>query len=496
MPFAGTVGEARAALGSLTALRLGDYDELILADNCGTALGLGQVRPGQSAPARVIDARGERSPAHARNAGAAAAAAGTQWILFLDADTLASSDLPDHYFAEPIADDVGAVAGGIAAAPGGPSAGIAARYGAYKNFLDAGAHLAHPFMPRAAAANLLVRRAAFDAVGGFFEGLRAAEDTDFSWRLQRAGWTLEGRPGAAVQHRYRDSLRDLRRQWRGYAAGRAWLGRRYDGFAPQPALLRVGRTTWGAPGRASDLGTAPPPSSHARREDDDRQAQASSQSSGVDVRDRARFAALDVILGVEELIGFALSNRPAGAPTPALTSGRVLVADQFPIGQTDPAAGAASASPHAAVAGADAAEAGADAAARGADAAAGGADAAAGAASLSPVRIEAGRRADHAARPRSDVTIIYREDDGPLYRALALTTLVARSPGRVLTVIALDRDAPSPSALAPAACRLLAEPAVTLAPLSCDPLVRAATRRLGQLASREPVECSPCAGKP
>jgi hypothetical protein len=112
------------------------------------------------------------------------------------------------------------------------------------------------------------------------------------------------------------------------------------------------------------------------------------------------------------------------------------------------------------------------------------------------VRIEAGRRADHAARPRSDVTIIYREDDGPLYRALALTTLVARSPGRVLTVIALDRDAPSPSALAPAACRLLAEPAVTLAPLSCDPLVRAATRRLGQLASREPVECSPCAGKP
>ena len=48
--------------------------------------------------------------------------------------------------------------------------------------------------PRAAAANLIVRRAAFEAVGGFYEGVRAAEDTDFSWRLQQAGWRLELRP--------------------------------------------------------------------------------------------------------------------------------------------------------------------------------------------------------------------------------------------------------------------------------------------------------------
>ena len=135
--------------------------------------------------------------------------------------------------------------------------GFAARYGAHKNFLDAGAHLAHPFMPRAAAANLLVRRAAFDAVGGFFEGLRAAEDTDFSWRLQRAGWTLVGRPAAAVEHRYRDSLPALRRQWRGYAAGRAWLGRRYDGFEPRAGARcapRGGR--WVAPRTARPM---PPP---------------------------------------------------------------------------------------------------------------------------------------------------------------------------------------------------------------------------------------------
>jgi GT2 family glycosyltransferase len=426
MPFAGTAPAAYAALGSLSALELGGDDELILADNCGVALGLHAARAAHPAPVRLIDARGERSPAHARNAGAAAAADGAEWILFLDADTIAPPDLLEGYFAEPIADDVGAVAGGIAAAPLGPSAGIVARYGAHKNFLDAGAHLAHPFLPRAAAANLLVRRAAFDAVGGFFEGLRAAEDTDFSWRLQRAGWTLAGRPSAVVAHRYRDSVPDLRRQWRGYAAGRAWLARRYDGFEPQPALLRLGRTP---PQRGS---TSQPPRPTRSR------------------ADRARFVTLDLVLGVEELFGFAVSNRPPVPPPRPRAARRVLVADRFPDAATD-----------------------ASATARAAGACAG------------PVRIEAGRRAERAAQPPPDVTIVYREDDGPLDRARALATLAARRPGRVLAAFARDHHAPSPAVLAPAACRLLADPAATLSPSSADPLVQAAARRLGRLAGRE-----------
>src|SRR5207248_201171 len=100
----------------------------------------------------------------------------------------------------------------------------------------------HPYKPRAVAANLMVRRAAFEQVGGFYEGVRAAEDTDLSWRLQQAGWRLELRSRARVEHTYRATIGDLRRQWRGYAAGRAWLARRYDGFVPEPALRRaVGR---------------------------------------------------------------------------------------------------------------------------------------------------------------------------------------------------------------------------------------------------------------
>ena len=129
---------------------------------------------------------------------------------------------------------------------------LAARYGASRSFLGQSIHLAHPYLPRAVAANLLVRREAFELIGGFYEGVRAGEDTDFSWRLQRAGWRLAARPGAQVEHRYRTSLAGLRRQWRGYAAGRAWLGRRYDGIrartgAAPRRLPRPAQARWRAP---------------------------------------------------------------------------------------------------------------------------------------------------------------------------------------------------------------------------------------------------------
>jgi hypothetical protein len=418
MPFAGSAAAGAAALRVLEGLATGPADELILVDNRGT------VAPSETV--RVITATAEHSPAHARNAGAEQA--GGAWLLFLDADVEVPPDLLDRYFAAPIAATVGALAGAVSSAEVPVAGGLASSYGAAKSFLNQDVHLDHPFMPRAVAANLLVRRAAFEQIGGFFEGVRAAEDTDFSWRLQRAGWTLAGAPEAAVAHRYRTSVRALRRQWRGYAAGRAWLARRYDGFTPEPALAR-------AAGRVlHHRSIAPPP-----------RPTAPSPSAPPSRGERAARLALDAVLGVEELAGLALSNRPHRPPTgPARV---VLVADRFPT-RGDPLTDYAL--------------------------------------TLSGARVEAAARPEAVERAAARrLTIDYREDDGSLTHATAVVRLAVRHPLRCLAdVWRRLPGAPGLAAIAPAVLRLRRDGGARVRPLGGNAAASLA-ERLAALAGRE-----------
>jgi N-acetylglucosaminyl-diphospho-decaprenol L-rhamnosyltransferase len=56
-------------------------------------------------------------------------------------------------------------------------------------------------VPWAIAAFLLVRREAWDAIGGFDEHQwMYAEDLDIGWRLHRAGWETRYEPSACVEH--------------------------------------------------------------------------------------------------------------------------------------------------------------------------------------------------------------------------------------------------------------------------------------------------------
>jgi GT2 family glycosyltransferase len=429
MPFAGDRAAALDALDALRSLRTGPGDELILADNSSSATGTDGVT--------VIDATGERSPARARNAGAEHAA--NDWILFLDADCVPPIGLLDTFFEAPIDPDVGALAGALAAARTADT--LAARYGAARNFLDQQAHYAHSYRPRAVAANLLVRRAAFEQLGGFYEGVRAAEDTDFSWRLQEAGWRLELRPSARVEHRYRATVRELRRQWRGYAAGRAWLGRRYIGFAPEPAIARAKARAWESArprsGRASHGAPRRPAAPQVGR------------------LERSRYLALDAMLAGEELAGLVLSNRPVadGRVARSDASGMapqrahvVLVADRFP-GRDDPLAEYARTVQRARV----------EAVAR-----------------PDAVDVELGRA----------LQISYREDDGSAARAVALLWLLLRHPLRSVR----DRARRSPGepplrALAPAALRLARDRGARVQVLGGAD-AQASARRLAALASR------------
>lgn len=85
-------------------------------------------------------------------------------------------------------------------------------------------------VPWAVGAFLLVRREAWDAVGGFDPELWLyAEDLDLGWRLRRAGWGTRYVPGARVGHEEsaatRQAFGDARTE-RWMAATYAWMERR------------------------------------------------------------------------------------------------------------------------------------------------------------------------------------------------------------------------------------------------------------------------------
>jgi mycofactocin glycosyltransferase len=291
VPFAGSREQAVALLAMLRALVTSVDDELIVADNSGTTPPQTPIaRPGRAA-IRVVSAAREASASHARNVGAAAA--GNDWILFLDSDVLAPPDLLERFFGDPIGERVGAVTGDIAGIP--DTRTLASRYGAARNFLGQRSHVNNPFRPRASSANLLVRRAAFTEIGGYTEGIWAGEDTDLTWRLQDAGWTLGFNEQAVVQHAYRRTLRELGRQWRGYAAGARWLSERYPDFKPDPGLNRGVRIMLKRLGIGAGV---------ELRAD----GRSSESSARLSRRDRIQFLFVQCYLGVQEQIGLRTSN--------------------------------------------------------------------------------------------------------------------------------------------------------------------------------------------
>jgi GT2 family glycosyltransferase len=247
VPFHGDERAASQTMQALRGLALRPDDELLVADN--TADGVLAARHPEGFRTRVT-----RQPYGARNE--AAARATGEWLLFTDADCRPRADLLDAYFEPPPGDRVGALAGEIVAASAPdrrPT--LAERYAADRRLLSSELFLAHPYKPMGVTANLLVRRAAFDAIGGFAEGIRSGGDADLCWRLQDAGWRIEHRPHAIVGHEHRATVRALLRQSARTAAGTRWLEQRHPGFhatgggGRRAARALAGTVVWPVRGR-------------------------------------------------------------------------------------------------------------------------------------------------------------------------------------------------------------------------------------------------------
>jgi GT2 family glycosyltransferase len=225
VPLYGDRAYARRCREALDRLERREGDELIVADNTPEQVAAAEL----DGVATVVGAAAQRSSYFARNAGAAVA--GNDWLLFTDADCVPVPDLLDRFFAEPIGDRCGALAGGIVGVADQDS--LLTRYARDRNFLDQAEGLHGKGGKAAATGNLLVRRATFDELGGFADGIRSAGDVDFCWRMHEADWSLEQRPDARVEHHHREDLVSFLGMVARYGSGSAWLNERHPGVAPR-----------------------------------------------------------------------------------------------------------------------------------------------------------------------------------------------------------------------------------------------------------------------
>jgi GT2 family glycosyltransferase len=101
-----------------------------------------------------------------------------------------------------------------------------------------------PYLPHAGGSNLGVKRSCHEAIGGFDESVPIVHDTDYCWRLQRAGVKLHFVPDALLYVRYRSTLRGLYRQARGYGMSNVLLYKRYRPLGMPPLPWQAGVAEW------------------------------------------------------------------------------------------------------------------------------------------------------------------------------------------------------------------------------------------------------------
>ena len=168
---------------------------------------------------RALSEQDIQSAYAARNT--AIRAATGEFLAFTDADCYPS---PGWLMAlmQPFADkNVGLVAGKIEAFPGKT---LLEHYAEKKKIMSQEDTLAHQFCPYGQTANLGIRLSALKLVGLFRPYLTTGGDADICWRVQQeGGWDIRYATEAVVEHRHRQTMKDLRAQWYRYGKSNRYL---------------------------------------------------------------------------------------------------------------------------------------------------------------------------------------------------------------------------------------------------------------------------------
>jgi mycofactocin system glycosyltransferase len=231
-----------ARLGELVAALAAEGPVIVVDDGSRD----GSAERAERAGARVIRHDSPRGPAAARNAGLAAA--GTDFVAFLDADCEVTPGwrrgLAGLLAADP---ELALIAPRVRSAPGDSAL---AQHEEAGSPLDLGpaASLVGPerriaYLPAAA---LLGRRGALLELGGFEESLRLGEDVDLVWRLLAADRRVRYAPSREVLHRPRPSVAGFARQRAGYGGSAPELVRRHGGAAAPLRASRHSALIWSA----------------------------------------------------------------------------------------------------------------------------------------------------------------------------------------------------------------------------------------------------------
>ena len=173
----------------------------------------------QNLTLKILNERDIQSAYAARNTGIRAATG--EFFAFTDADCYPQPHWLTNLI-QPFQDDtIGLVAGEIIAFPGTT---LLESYADRKHIMSQQDTLAHKFCPYGQTANLGIRKQALEAVGLFRPYLTTGGDADICWRVQReSDWKIHYAPTATIQHRHRQTLKDLRSQWYRYGKSNRYL---------------------------------------------------------------------------------------------------------------------------------------------------------------------------------------------------------------------------------------------------------------------------------